>query len=53
MEGRPSALRRAAMTRGKRVYPIMQTDCMKELDVVVRDSLMRILEVLTYCLPEA
>jgi len=33
MVGRPTALRTAAITRGKSVYPMMLTDCMKELEI--------------------
>ena len=34
--GSPTALRREAMTRGKRVYPMMETDCMNDLEHVSR-----------------
>jgi hypothetical protein len=30
--GRPRALRSAAMVRGNKVYPMMETDCMNELE---------------------
>jgi hypothetical protein len=35
--GRPKALRSEAMVRGNSVYPMMETDCMKELGNVSTD----------------
>lgn len=34
MVGRPTALRNAAMVSGNSVYPISDTDCMKDLETM-------------------